>query len=352
MMRLKESAKKCMACGVLVLMATALISCSHQSKPLLTINGREIFEKEYEAVMQQNVAQTVQHFQTVYGAQYTENFWESEYQKESPAEYLSQVTIQELTQYVVQENLLAEYNLLPFHTYDDFLKQWKLENARREEAVQAGKVIYGPVSYEEREYYQYLLTNGLEELKRIYVQKGVIQQDEEALRKFLQNHPEIVSQPIDTIRLNALSCPYVSDDGTLTMNSRERAYKAAEEARDLLQENLVSMERIPEFVQQAEYCDLTFNDETARTDSLLTPQVFQWAQSAEKNDISDILEDNGAYWIVRLSCREAAAQKPFEEIEDYVSVKYIEAEFNRVFQQALDRVQVHVDADALPVPQI
>ena len=59
-MRLKESAKKCMACGVLVLMATALISCSHQSKPLLTINGREIFENEYEAVMQQNVAQTVQ----------------------------------------------------------------------------------------------------------------------------------------------------------------------------------------------------------------------------------------------------------------------------------------------------
>lgn len=135
-----------MACGVLVLMATALISCSHQSKPLLTINGREIFENEYEAVMQQNVAQTVQHFQTVYGAQYMENFWETEYQKESPAEYLSQVTIQALTQYVVQENLLAEYDLLPFHTYDDFLKQWKLENARREEAVQAGKVIYGPVS--------------------------------------------------------------------------------------------------------------------------------------------------------------------------------------------------------------
>ena len=45
-----------------------------------------------------------------------------------------------------------------------------------------------------------------------------------------------------------------------------------------------------------------------------------------------------------MSCREAAAQKPFEEIEDYVSVKYVEAEFNRFFQQALDRVQVRVDA--------
>ena len=53
-----------------------------------------------------------------------------------------------------------------------------------------------------------------------------------------------------------------------------------------------------------------------------------------------------------MSCREATAQKPFEEIEDYVSVKYVEAEFNWIFQQALDRVQIHVDADALPVPKI
>lgn len=329
----------------------ALLAFSACAAPesLLEIDGKKISEREYTAAMEQNVAGTVRYFQTAYGCTYTAGFWQSSIEGESPATYLQQAAVEDLVHHAVQERLLRQADLWPFACYEDFLEQWEAENARRTQAVKAGEVIYGPVTYGEREYYEYLLANGVTRLKQEYVRQSRIEPSPQALKTFFNEHPELVSQPYDTIRLDLLCYSYVGPDGAVHAGAQQQALEAAQAGLGLLE--TVPMEEMPERQQQASFTQMKYTNGTARSDSLLMPQVFAWAQQADVGQRSGILQDNGAYWIARVTGREAAPAVRFEDVRDYISAKYVDACFEEILQQATDSAQVKLLTESLPLPK-
>jgi hypothetical protein len=60
---------------------------------------------------------------------------------------------------VVQFQLAEKYGLVHDDSYGTFLSALRAENTRRAEAVGAGKPIYGPESYSEADYLDYVLGN-------------------------------------------------------------------------------------------------------------------------------------------------------------------------------------------------
>lgn len=262
-----------------------------------------MYEQEYRAIIQQNVAETVRHFQTIYEAEYSYDFWDSQYGDQFPKHYLFHCTVDDIKYNKVQEQLL------------------KQENPRRSHAISAGEIIYGPTAYNEWEYYQYLMANQIQEIKRLYVKEGLIQPTQENLRKFYQANPELVSQPYDTLTLQTLAFPYVYEDSKVHPDRQQQALLEANKALELLNQQFQEMAQISSAVLQAVYSEKRFSNETARINSLMMPQVFQLAIQAQQGQQSEILEDNGAYWIVCLQQRQTASPVPFDQVADYVVKK-------------------------------
>lgn len=347
---MRSKAKRAAAAlGVGALLAAGLtLSACAAPGALLTIGGQEVGAREYTAVMEQQVAGVVRHFQTEYGAAYTAGFWQGSAGGGAPAEYLREATVKELVRCKAQEQLLREGGLWPFDSYEDFLAALEAENARRAGALEAGQVIYGPKAYGEREYYQYLLANGAQELKRAYLRQGRIDANETALKAFFARHPELVNQPYDTVELELLCYPYVSEDGAVAAGARQEAKEAAEAGLALLADT--PMENLPQAQAAAAYSRRTFANATARTDSLLMPQVFGWAQGCEVGRQSGILEDNGAFWLARVTARQEAPQVQFEEVKDYISARYVDACYEELVEQAAAGAQVELKARQFPLP--
>lgn len=341
------------AAKILVAVGITVVLCAYTQKqtPLLQVDGCTVYEQEYRTIMQQNVAETVRHFQTTYDTEYSHDFWDKQYDDQTPKDYLFHCTVDDIKYNKVQEQLLAEKNLLTFQTYEEFLHLLEQENQRRSHAIAAGEVIYGPTTYDEWEYYQYLMANQIQELKRLYIKEGLIQPTQENLQAFYQANPELVSQPYDTLTLQTLEFPYVYQDGKVHPDQKEQARLAANKALELLNQQHQELVQIPSTVSQAVYAEKIFSNESARTDSLMMSQVFQWAMQAQQGQQSEVLEDNGAYWIVCLKQRQEAQQVPFEQVADYINTKYVDEQFETIVQNKLAQAKVNVLVKELPFPQ-
>lgn len=337
--------------ALLSLLAAAALGFAACGAPaaLLTIDGRAVGEREYLVYMQRNVAGTVRYFQTAHGCAYTAGFWGGSAGGESPAEYLRQAAVSELVRCKVQEEMLRKEGLWPFDTYEAFLKGLEQENDRRGETVRTGGVIYGPEAYGEWEYYQYLLANGVTRLKQEYVGRGKIDTGEEKLKAFFKENPQLVSQPFDTVELELLRYPYAAGDGGIAEDAKAKAQQAALAGAALLE--TAPMKEVPDMQGQGELVQLRFSNESARGDSLLMPQVFAWAQAGKPGERSGVLEDNGAYWIAQVRARQTADPVRFEDAREHISAKYVDACFEELVQQAVEKARVELLAQEFPVPQ-
>lgn len=64
----------------------------------------------------------------------------------------------------IEQQMLKDYGIIEDISYSAFRKKVKEENARREQAMQAGEKIYGPKVYDARVYYDYIYSEAKERL--------------------------------------------------------------------------------------------------------------------------------------------------------------------------------------------
>lgn len=101
-------------------------------------------------------------------------FWETAVQGTSPAQNLKDTVLYALKRLKVQEKLLNKYGLWSYSDYGQFLRDMELTNESRKKAVAEGKVIYGPIVYSERAFYDYKFSNAVIHLKRVIDGKEII----------------------------------------------------------------------------------------------------------------------------------------------------------------------------------
>ncbi|MET9793326.1 hypothetical protein [Streptomyces canus] len=153
-----------------------------------TVDGQDIPVRELALYLAQERAATFTHFQQKFGADDGPQFWTTEHDGQTPAAYLRERALADVTRVTVELNLAHRQGLLADSGYDAFLRNWQTENTRRRKAVTAHQVIYGPLQYTESNYFTYVLSNLAAALRDRLTDTRAITTPDSALRSYFTAH--------------------------------------------------------------------------------------------------------------------------------------------------------------------
>ncbi|MFI7497649.1 hypothetical protein ACIBVL_03890 [Streptomyces sp. NPDC049687] len=179
--------------------AAVLLPGMRQSRPptppappatavVATIDGQDIPVRELALYLAQERAATFTHFRQKFGAEDGPRFWTTEHDGQTPAAYLRERALSDVTRAAVELDLAHRQGLVADSGYDAFLRNWRTENARRRKAVAAHQVIYGPVQYTESNYFTYVLSNLAAALRDRLTDTRAITTSDSALRSYFTAH--------------------------------------------------------------------------------------------------------------------------------------------------------------------
>ncbi|WP_327667394.1 hypothetical protein OHN37_33345 [Streptomyces sp. NBC_00485] len=153
-----------------------------------TVDGQEIPVREVALYLAQERAATFTHFRQKFGAVDGPHFWTTPHDGQTPAAYLRERALADVTRITVEMTLAHRQGLVADSGYDAFLHNWQTENARRRKAVAAHQVIYGPVQYTESNYFTYVLSNLAADLRDRLTDTRAITTPDSALRSYFTAH--------------------------------------------------------------------------------------------------------------------------------------------------------------------
>src|SRR5690606_8263974 len=151
------------------------VNCSVKSQEeIATIDGRDVTRAELDREMQRCRASVNNQIVDKYGVTDMTGFWEREYGGQTPLESIQQSALDTLVVFKVQERLLAERNLWPYKHYSELISDLEKTNEARAKAAKEGAVIYGPISYTERAFFDYRFSNAVIRLKEKLVEEETL----------------------------------------------------------------------------------------------------------------------------------------------------------------------------------
>ncbi|WSQ13258.1 hypothetical protein OG604_38965 [Streptomyces sp. NBC_01231] len=153
-----------------------------------TIDGQHIPVREFALYLGQERAATFTHFRQKFGTADGPHFWTTPHDGQTPASYLRERALADVTRATVELNLAHQDGLVADSGYGSFLHNWERENARRRNAVAAHQVIYGPVQYTESNYFTYVLNNLAAALRDRLTDTRAITTPDSALRSYFTAH--------------------------------------------------------------------------------------------------------------------------------------------------------------------
>jgi hypothetical protein len=83
----------------------------------------------------------------------------------APENGLKKKAFLSLTTIKIQEALLKKYHLWPYGDYHEFLLTLQQTNQQRRKATNEGKVVYGPIVYDETTFFDYSFSNAVLKLQ-------------------------------------------------------------------------------------------------------------------------------------------------------------------------------------------
>lgn len=153
----------------MVMLSAAAVPASEMPDDTVVakINGLPVQMREFMLMVNKNRSEVFSYFKQTYNAEDSETFWTDQFEGESPSELVKQYAIDELKETKTEQALAIEYGIIENGDYDKFVTEWKAENERRKAAKANNEVIFGPVEYREMDYFNYVHSNVIVELKKM-----------------------------------------------------------------------------------------------------------------------------------------------------------------------------------------
>jgi hypothetical protein len=138
-----------------------------------TINGEKLCSNELIHQINFYKAKVYASFIDKYKIQDGSFSWSQQYGQEVPWEVLKDKALKEALRIKLQLLLMKEKGLRDDISYAAFKKELQQVNQKRKKAVANHEVVYGPVEYSEKIYFNYLFSNNLILLKKSLQQKEI-----------------------------------------------------------------------------------------------------------------------------------------------------------------------------------
>lgn len=308
------------------------------------VNGYRITAEEYGIALSENRALVYDYFSRKYGASDSKDFWDTSLNGEKPSDLLKQRALEQCTRYKIQQILAKEQALIDDIGYKEIRRLWIQENKRREDAVNQGKVIYGPTQYGESEYYRYLLGNLVIGIKD-HLKKSLPFFDEEALKTYYDSHKDQykLADRVKAIRLTV----NFTKEGTDTFPSAEKARQLVEDARQQALGGRDFKEIAEEFDNSKTTVEVEFSQSTSRRDEFQYKKLLEVISAMKPGDISDIIEQESSYTLLKCLSREPEGYKAFEEVKGQIETDIANTRYEEWIDKLVKEAKITYNQKAI-----
>lgn len=173
---------KILLCTVLIFtIAMTFFSCAKEEVPptaVATVNGEVVTEEEFEYFRKKYKSQVLNECLEKFSVEYTEDFWQTEFEGTTPEEILYDRVLEECVRAKIQLVLMKEEGI-----YDDISfagLKLKAESFNAENENKEG--VVGIKSIQMSQFYSYYLQTGVMELQNIYAE-GKLKPDEKEVEE-------------------------------------------------------------------------------------------------------------------------------------------------------------------------
>ena len=129
-----------------------------RTKVVEHLGSTPIYQEELELHIRNQTAMVAVYFKAKYNANLTGAVWNQDFDGEVPSERLRCQALDACLRAKALQVLAHEHRVGKRLPFPNFKKHCQDINRRRKEAREAGKILYGPVSYDPWQLYQYELS--------------------------------------------------------------------------------------------------------------------------------------------------------------------------------------------------
>lgn len=356
--RIHRFKKKILFSVILPLLAAVLLSgsliVSHSSKysgeaTVFTVNGEPVSKDEFLNVMSGLRANVFSYFVQKYGVADSSKFWTTSVQGEIPIEVLKQKALDKLKTIKTEQIVMKNYGIASDISYSGFLDNLKAENERRKKAVEKKQVIYGPQQFDASGYYDILHGNRMEELKNKLAGKELASNEEEIKNAYDENK-ETMYKKIDSIKYEKIVLSYLDEKGHSSSDKKKMAASMAAKIKEDTNKGLKFEDIVRDYKKQdksdVEYKQLEFNESTYKTDSRTYPQLTTTLNELKNGQISDIIEENASFIIVKVLEKSMPSYNTLDEVREQVKKELTDKKVDEFINKLVHESKLTVDNKA------
>jgi len=328
--------------GIVMAAAHAWDRPSEEGETVAWIDGTPVHKGEFERALRANKSRVVDEYYMKYGAEQTAAFWTTAYGGGTPSESVRKLALESVTKLKVEQMIAREQGVLADIGYSGFLRELESENRRRQEAVAEGRVVYGPVRYEEEAYLEYVMSNAIRDVKSRLLEREW-KPDERELRRFYELNKSELYASRGSAKVNQLSSAFLDSnqeaDETLKRQARERM----EESTALAAAGTGFAEIADRLGVEIRLEERTFNEGDVRMN--LRSPVAQTAENLAPGEISSVIEENGRlYLLQRLDEQgEGSEFTDFAEIKERVLKDYADYRYAEYVWDRISAAEIRID---------
>lgn len=335
---MKKTHKICIFLASIILsttifMVNAQSEFSNNSDIVATVNGESIYSKEFQNCLTDGSAVVYNYFYNKYEADYNEDFWNTDFEGEVPIEMLKEATLKSLVATKVQQSLMKKYNLWADTSYPSFLKELDEENKRRQKAHENGEVIYGPIEYDEMNYFSYVFSNKLIELKKKLSEEQDLSKGD--ITEFYEEIKDEFYKIEDTLHIEKLQ---------ITNNNLNNTFEKVKFSADN-KENFKDIAfKYTDDNNKVDYREYAFVPDNAKADERqYTAKSI--AQELEIGEVSDIFLSGNDLVIIKLKERINNGYYTLDDVYENVKTLYIDKEYEALIKSLINSAEVKINYD-------
>lgn len=236
----------------------------------------------------------------------------------------------------IEQIIMKEYKLVEDISYGAFVKDFKKENLDRKEKVKKKQPIYGPQQYTEQFYYKYLHDNRVIALLEKVEDKFYA--DDVQIRAYYESKKDEMFKKADYIRVQMVKVAWKSksDSDALEKNKAEAKIK---EAKAAVTQGQDFAEVMSGFNVEKKPLERVFDDSTYKDDTRFEVSLYRSARGLQKGEISEIIEVNDAFVIMKCIERVENQYRSFEESKGLALKRYKEAKYEEYIVSLLEKAE-------------
>ncbi len=315
------------------------------NKIVATVNGDPVYTEEFRERLLMQKVPVQKYFEKKYGIQAGNDFWEDNFEGENPSKKAKDMALNECVRIKVEQQLARDKGLLEDISYPAFLKQLEKENKRRKKAVENNEIIYGPVEYQKNVYYEYLYSNMKIALKELLEGKE-IQFTEADLMSYYEEIKDSLYRKEGEVKILKAYITYTDENRNFSEEKRKAALEKIKQVK-LKMDQGEKIENISDSSPNGEslkvnFVEQVFNEKTAKYDQQSVLELKTRARRLSVGEVSDIIEENNTFYVIKCLEREADGYKSFEEVKENVKSKFIDEKYNEMVEELVKAAKVEI----------